>query len=1086
MEPLTHLLIIFLMVNLAVGLYYSQGIKTLKGYAIGEGKTHIWLLAVTIAATWTTGSGVLMYLTQSFKEEVDITVLIIASLTLVFVGFFVLRMGEFLGTLSIAGAMERLYGQRVARITGVAAFACCVGKLAGQLHVFSTLAAKGLGVDPTGLLVILSTLVVVYSALGGIRAIMLTNLFQFVIMALCLPAGVYLLYSYLGPQMANLSYVPEGGAFMASAFLKGPRSIFSDMTRYVEFLLMGFMPPLFQRCLMHQDLLKTRKAFRRAAVGFVYLLVSIVLMGRMLATDQAGLESKNLLESTFSKYPYVGFKTLITFVLMAAILSSADAYINTCAVLLADISKKKSLFSVRLFSALTGALGLGVVFFSQGKDITTLLYLSSLFYAPVFPVLLLALLGFRSSERTALIAIISSVLVALGMGFAFSALTAISVSMLTNLVMMLGAHYLLGEPGGWVGIKDKEPLIAHAQLQRRKWDAIRNFKLGQYLRNSLPKNEAHYLLFGFYVLTFVFGSIFFLPREVLQSSKFQWLPGSLLLINAIVMTYPSWPKEMKKQRFIAPTWAFSTGYILFYVSGLLLLLGGFQLAHVILLGVNLTLAMILLRHKLVGTWLLVATLTVVPTYCGMGYAVFLSKAETTLTQLLFALAVTLAGARCLYGNKQRHNRFTKHLTLGNLQQATEEALRALYLKPDHFAQKLVQKNHAKVASAYEMSKVILGASHELTNKIAESTWHLAKTLQTIQTQAQLEPHQYLFCKFLKEFYDFKPDLNEAGLILYNQAKRKQIKWDVEKVYQLLYKTYHHFKAHHPEVPYSYLYVRDTHLNYPIHKTLVPAVALTFVFRAGKEPVAASKYTYVERIPDPYLVANRHLYAMQGLADKHYAHLDLTQAPDEALLVLPIHIDKVRSKAIDNWSEPSQGLKWELFREAKFIEGEFWVTICQYLHYNIPEIEQVVHFMKAAHQHQIRQNKAPHYAHLISIAKYVSEYDLRPHMLISALLHDIVKDTNITLEEIGIRFGAEVAHLVKLVSNTDWDTLKKYRDAILIKACAQIHNLNILTEIPYHKQVAKAEETLTHYVPMVQKMGFPDLAYRLVELAKPFL
>ncbi|MGB0357048.1 MAG: HD domain-containing protein, partial [Cytophagales bacterium] len=349
-----------------------------------------------------------------------------------------------------------------------------------------------------------------------------------------------------------------------------------------------------------------------------------------------------------------------------------------------------------------------------------------------------------------------------------------------------------------------------------------------------------------------------------------------------------------------------------------------------------------------------------------------------------------------------------------------------------------------------------------------------------------------------DLYAQHPALNEAGLILYNHARTKQVKWDLEKVHQLIYKIYRYLKPHYPKTPYGYLHVEDTSLQYPGKKEASPAVAMVLTFHAEKPKVAAS-YTYVERQVAPYLLGNRQLREVQNLTDKHYGHLDLLQS--QALIVLPADLSKIRPKVVEDQPAPDQAPSGELLREAKRAEINFWVQMVGKDHYNLAEIERAVYFMKAAHQHQTRQNKAPYYTHTLTVAKYASQHDDRPHVLMAALLHDVVEDTHVTLEEVSIRFGHQVAELVKLLSNTQLDTFRKYKDsdkqahidrmtqnraALLIKACDCLHNLETLAHMPLQKQRAKAQETLDYYVPVLRAAGFTQLANQLEKLALRFL
>ena len=1107
MEPIIYLFITFVTVNLAVGLYYSRGIKTFKAYAVGEGSMHPWLLAATIAATWATGSGFAAKIKEGFSYDIHamMTGLFIA-LALFFVSCFVLRMGEFYGTTSIAGAMGRLYGRRVALVTAAGSFMCCAGKLACQLRIFSDVVASTLGLNPTVILLTLSTLMILYSVWGGIRAIVFTDLLQFVIMGLGMPIVLYLLYGY-GGNIAPSAYISENHGTISTFAKDVWQEFYSGFGKYSYFLMMGFVPPLVQRCLVNRDLLQTRKAFRWATLGYAYIAILIILLGQMLATNPIGLDKDDLLASMIKKYSYTAFKTSIACVIMAMALSSTDSYINTAAILLSELSHKKSLFSVRWFGVLTGVLSVGIAFFTQDRGLIAISWASFLFYAPVVPVFLLALLGFRSSSRTALMAMMGGMLVTLGLKFGMSYIlpVAISVGSLANVLLMFGIHYGLREPGGWVGIKDKDPLVAHAQLRKRRWASrwasCKNFDLLRYLKHNLPQKEGHYIFFGLYVMTFIFGGTFFLPQELIQEESMTWILGSFLLLNSITMTYPLWPQEVKRPWIIAPLWALNLGYALCYIGMLYLLLGGFQMVYVVLLVVNLVVGMLVFRHKLMLTCLTLGSLMAILTCRTMGHDIHLANIEPTWTQISFALTVTLAGLWSLYASQQARRRLVRHYhTLDRLQRSTEETLTALQLAPDHFAKQIVDTNHAGIDEAYAMSKERMGENDELTKQLHTSSQYLAKILQLIQHQTRMEQQVCPLPKFLNQLYDRYPDRDEAGLILYNRANNTTIQWDLRKMHQLLYKTYRYLKRHHPKVTYSYLHVQKTHLKYPGYPKSIPAVAFALTFTTHRPPIAAN-YTHTERVDDPYLIGNQKLRELHTLTDKHYGHLDLNQAPQTVLIVLPLRLDKIRPKVIEDQLAPDKALQSELLRQAKASEISFWSEILPKAHYNIPEIEQAVYFMKAAHQHQTRKNKAPYYTHTLTVAKYTSQQDDRPHLLIAALLHDIVEDTHVTLEEVHLRFGDQIAQLVKLLSNTKLNSFKKYkemdkkthttrlahnRDAILLKACDRRHNLETLHAMPHTKKQAKAKETLTYYVPAVRTAGFPDLADQLEEMAKRFL
>ena len=130
------------------------------------------------------------------------------------------------------------------------------------------------------------------------------------------------------------------------------------------------------------------------------------------------------------------------------------------------------------------------------------------------------------------------------------------------------------------------------------------------------------------------------------------------------------------------------------------------------------------------------------------------------------------------------------------------------------------------------------------------------------------------------------------------------------------------------------------------------------------------------------------------------------------------------------------------------------------------------------------------------------------MAISALLHDIVEDTDITIEEIDSLFGADVAHLVEgltkidnirdseLVPSTSDERLVisalSFRKMLLasiedvrvlvVKLCDRLHNMLTLDALPEHKQVRIAEETLVVYGPIAHRLGISFLKNLLEDLS----
>ena len=79
--------------------------------------------------------------------------------------------------------------------------------------------------------------------------------------------------------------------------------------------------------------------------------------------------------------------------------------------------------------------------------------------------------------------------------------------------------------------------------------------------------------------------------------------------------------------------------------------------------------------------------------------------------------------------------------------------------------------------------------------------------------------------------------------------------------------------------------------------------------------------------------------------------------------------------------------------------------------DLKSIEDAYHFIVEKHQGQFRKSGEPYYHHLIEVAYILASLHVGPSTIIAGLLHDVVEDTDVTIEEIEKGWGKEVAKLV---------------------------------------------------------------------------
>ena len=168
--------------------------------------------------------------------------------------------------------------------------------------------------------------------------------------------------------------------------------------------------------------------------------------------------------------------------------------------------------------------------------------------------------------------------------------------------------------------------------------------------------------------------------------------------------------------------------------------------------------------------------------------------------------------------------------------------------------------------------------------------------------------------------------------------------------------------------------------------------------------------------------------------------------------------------------------------------------------SVKMIRRAFEFAREAHQGVRRKSGEPYILHPLAVAKIaVKGIGLGTKSAVAALLHDVVEDTDYTVEDIANLFGPKIASLVDgltkisevMGSNTTKQaesfrkmilTLADDVRVILIKIADRLHNMRTLDSMPEHKQVKIASETLYIYAPLAHRMGLHAIKTELEDLS----
>ena len=169
-------------------------------------------------------------------------------------------------------------------------------------------------------------------------------------------------------------------------------------------------------------------------------------------------------------------------------------------------------------------------------------------------------------------------------------------------------------------------------------------------------------------------------------------------------------------------------------------------------------------------------------------------------------------------------------------------------------------------------------------------------------------------------------------------------------------------------------------------------------------------------------------------------------------------------------------------------------------YDLPRIEAAYELAKKAHEGQVRSFGDPYISHPIAVAIILVGLGMDSDTIIGALLHDVVEDTSVTLEDIEKQFGADVAELVDGVTklanipyssraeqqaeNVRKMLLAMAKDVrvVIIKLADRLHNMRTLDFRIPEKQRVKSLETMEIYAPLAHRLGIRSVKEELEDLS----
>ncbi|MDF1588322.1 MAG: RelA/SpoT family protein [Gammaproteobacteria bacterium] len=193
-------------------------------------------------------------------------------------------------------------------------------------------------------------------------------------------------------------------------------------------------------------------------------------------------------------------------------------------------------------------------------------------------------------------------------------------------------------------------------------------------------------------------------------------------------------------------------------------------------------------------------------------------------------------------------------------------------------------------------------------------------------------------------------------------------------------------------------------------------------------------------------------------------------------------------ALIHEAEPKLEIEDLCFAAANYLESK-----------QVDDIRRAYFFSKDAHQGQTRRSGEPYITHPLAVAHVLAMMHMDHECIIAGLLHDVIEDTPISLEQVAAEFSEEVALLVDGVSKLALAAFETQKQAqaenlrkmmlamsqdirvIIVKLADRLHNMRTLGHLPSQKRRRIAHETIDIYAPIAQRLGMNLMRVELEDL-----
>ncbi len=408
----------YMSVIFVMGLYAGRNMKNLKDYAIASHSYSAFVLFATLSASFIGGGFSFGNADTVFESGLGpATALWGFSLTLILISLFVApKVAKFSGCISAGDVMQKNFGKTGKIIAGILGALVCIGILGAQVGAMGAVFETFSPLTFEQGVIVGCSIVIVYTSFGGMKAVVVTDVIQFLMLVIFIPLALFLGIDHVGGFDAIQDKTPnhyfEVFTDKFSPFMWG--------SLFLSFMIgETLVPPYLQRLLIAKNTKETIKGTLYSAILSVPFFIITGMLGIVAFAINPDMPSANAMPTVINTVLPIGIKSLACAAIISIVMSSADSFLNSATVcIIEDVIKpiakiKNFAKELLLAKVLSLFLGLGAVVLAlKISNVLDILRFAYNFWAPVMLVPLLAtFLGYKPKMQSFIMGAVGGVFV---------------------------------------------------------------------------------------------------------------------------------------------------------------------------------------------------------------------------------------------------------------------------------------------------------------------------------------------------------------------------------------------------------------------------------------------------------------------------------------------------------------------------------------------------------------------------------------------------------------------------------------------------------------------------------------------------